>query len=154
MAEDKPGKKDKVIHTRVSESLDEEIKTRASGLGISVSNLVRNALLNAFGLVEGVIADSESIAESARAKGVAPPAELSGPRPPRSDDQVVGWQRLVLNLNAVCSACNAILSKGSEAAVGVTGAGFDPRSVICLKCLERSVRDDDGDDEPTPSDGS
>ena len=44
-------KKEKVIHTRISESLDEEVRKHAAGLGVSVSNLVRNILLDTFGLV-------------------------------------------------------------------------------------------------------
>src|SRR2546427_8147322 len=65
-ASDEKEKKEKVIHTRISESLDEEIRRRAGRLGLSVSNLVRNVLLNTFGLVEDIVADSASIARSAQ----------------------------------------------------------------------------------------
>ncbi len=42
-------KKAKVLHTRVPASLENELKTRARGLGLSVSTLVRNILGNTFG---------------------------------------------------------------------------------------------------------
>ena len=58
--------KEKVLHARISETLDQELRTKAASLGLSVSNLVRNILLNTFGLVEDVLSDSASIARSAR----------------------------------------------------------------------------------------
>ena len=54
--DDGPEKKERVIHTRVPESLEAELRERAKDLGISVSNLVRNVLGHAFGLVGDVVA--------------------------------------------------------------------------------------------------
>jgi hypothetical protein len=122
MTEDSEKKK-RVIHTRVPESLDKELKEKASTLGVSVSNLVRNVLLNAFGLVEGIVVDSARIAESTKKEAAS------------DGDAVIGWQELVLNLNAVCLECNEILAKGSTAAIAVT-QGVGTRPVICMKCLE------------------
>src|SRR5436189_1518285 len=48
--EDEP--KDKVLHTRIPESLEDAIKDKARRLRIPVSNLVRNVLEQAFQLVE------------------------------------------------------------------------------------------------------
>jgi hypothetical protein len=62
-----PEKKERVIHTRVPESLEAELRQKAQDLGISVSNLVRNVLGHAFGLVGDVVADSQAIARAARA---------------------------------------------------------------------------------------
>src|SRR5262252_4462948 len=59
--------KERVIHTRVPESLEAELRRRAQDLGISVSNLVRNVLGHAFGLVGDVVADSQAIARAVRA---------------------------------------------------------------------------------------
>ena len=142
--DDRNERKERVIHTRISESLDEEIRKTATGLGLSVSNLVRNILLNTFGLVEDIMADSAHLARS------APGADWEEPRPSattRSRQRegggetagpVLGWQQIVLNLNAVCDRCNAILAKGSEASVAVRdGAG--PRTIICPRCLEEAT---------------
>ena len=120
-------RKPSVIHTRIPESLDQAIKRRAGTLGLSVSNLVRNVLLNTFGLVEGVIADSASVARA----GAAVAAPL-GPPPP-----VLAWQEVTLNLNALCERCNTILPKGTRAAIAVT-AGPGPRPFRCVDCVEHA----------------
>ncbi|MEZ4401792.1 MAG: hypothetical protein R3B06_17320 [Kofleriaceae bacterium] len=121
-------KKERVLHTRVPEHLESELKERAADLGVSVSNLVRNVLTHAFGLVGDIVADGAQVARSASGAGRARP-----PQPAAGD--VLGWQPLVLNKNAVCAACNAILARGADGAVAITdGAG--PRAIVCPACLE------------------
>jgi hypothetical protein len=119
-------RKERVIHTRVPESLETELRERASDLGISVSNLVRNVLGHAFGLVGDVVADSHAIARAARGdkKAVA-----AAPQP--SLDDILGWQPIVLGKNAVCARCNALLPRGRDAAIGV-----GTQLVVCPPCLE------------------
>lgn len=143
-------KKERVIHARVSESLDRELKDRASQLGVSVSKLVRNVLQNTFGLVDGIIADSAHVARAAsrlRRPEDAPEPPLSAatapsPSPPITP-KIIGFQELVLNLNALCSQCNDILPRGTRAAVAV----LDPpvphatRTVICTPCLQEISHD-------------
>lgn len=121
-----PEKKERVIHTRVPESLEAELRERAQGLGISVSNLVRNVLGHAFGLVGDVVADSHAIARAAR-------GDIKKPAPAGavSVEDVLGWQTIVLGKNAVCARCNTILARGKSAAVG---AGT--QLVVCPPCLE------------------
>src|SRR3954467_15941219 len=72
--------KDRVIHTRVPESLEAELRERAQDLGISVSNLVRNVLGHAFGLVGDIAADANAIARAAR--GGRPMSSRSIREPP------------------------------------------------------------------------
>jgi len=128
-------RKASVIHTRIPESLEAEIRKRAASLGLSVSNLVRNVLLNTFGLVESVIVDSADVARSARA--------LGKPVPPRSEGPpVLAWQEVTLNLNALCERCNAILPRGERAAIAVTDAP-GPRIFRCLACLLEISHDTD-----------
>lgn len=139
-------KKERVIHTRISESLEEELKGRASSLGVSVSKLVRNVLQNTFGLVEDIVSDSASVARSARGDGPigseAPAASAAAQGGAVAPGRIIGWQPLILDLDAPCQGCNAILPKGSEAAVAVTdGAG--PRLILCGECLEKRSRDHD-----------
>ena len=124
---DDPEKKERVIHTRVPESLEAHLRERAQELGVSVSNLVRNVLVHAFGLVGDVVADSHAVARAARSGKVT------------ASDEVIGWQTLVLAKNAVCSRCNAILPKGKPAAVGTTERGT-VGPIVCTPCME-------GDDE-------
>jgi hypothetical protein len=120
-------RKERVIHTRVPESLETELRERAQGLGISVSNLVRNVLGHAFGLVGDVVADSHAIARAARGDKKPPTAAP----PPASLDDVLGWQPIVLGKNAVCARCNALLPRGKDAAIGA-GTSL----VVCSPCLE------------------
>jgi hypothetical protein len=147
---------ERVIHTRVPERLEAELKERAGSLGVSVSNLVRNVLNNTFGLVEDIVADSARVAFSARS-GLRPSDGAgSGPVPAAGratdDDDVVGWQEMILNKNAVCDRCNAILPRGGDAAIAIAFT-TGPRSIVCPRCLEeirhgrdrRDVRDPDRD---------
>jgi hypothetical protein len=137
-------RKERVIHTRVPESLEAQLRQRAEDLGISVSNLVRNVLGHAFGLVGDVVADSHAIARAARGgparAASTPPPSASHPAtatasPPPSFDDVLGWQPIVLGKNAVCVRCNAILPRGTDAAVGL-----GTQLVACLACLEELRR--------------
>ena len=134
MSDDDEGRerKERVIHTRVPESLDEEIRERAQSLGISVSNLVRNVLRNAFGLVEDVIADGASVARSARGEG---PLEEGEERPIRPG-RVLGWPPLVPEMQALCSRCNAILPRNREAWLAVTERPGEAPVFHCADCVE------------------
>jgi hypothetical protein len=126
-------KKERVIHTRVPESLDDEIKRKASGLGVTVSNLVRDVLENTIGLVEDIVNDSTQLARAARGEPVQ--RSRSARRRNSGGGEVIGWQPAVLNVNAVCDACNAILPKGTKAGIGIVDGGERP--FRCEACLER-----------------
>jgi hypothetical protein len=125
-------RKERVLHTRVPDSLDKHLKRRARTLGMSVSTVVRNVLLTTFGLVEDIVNDGTDIA-------LAVSGKEPGPRRPRgragaTSDDVVAWQDAVLNVNAVCDRCNAILPKGVRAAVGIREQP-GPRAILCPSCL-------------------
>jgi hypothetical protein len=141
-------RKERVLHTRVPESLDRHLKHRARNLGMSVSTVVRNVLLNTFGLVEDIVTDSTNVALSIAGQGALPSGDRAGARRPLGSDgaseaeEVLGWQEVVLNLNAVCDQCNAVLRRGTRAAIGVRERP-GPRAVICRRCLERVAAPDD-----------
>ncbi len=130
-------KKEKVLHTRIPESLDEEIRERSAKLGISVSNLVRNVLQNAFGLVEDIVADAASIGRSARGEPQAP-GGTAAPDPRPLVGRVLGWQEAILELNAVCDRCNTILARGTRAAIAVI-EGVGSRPIRCLPCVAEAA---------------
>lgn len=134
-------RKEKVIHTRVSEGLEEEIRERAARLGVSVSNLVRNVLQNTFGLVEDVVADAANISRSARGDVRSRREQAAGGgESHEAPGRVLGWQEAALSVNALCEACNAILPRGTRAAIAVVeGAG--PRPIRCLPCMEEVLRE-------------
>ena len=131
-AADEPEKKERVLHTRVPESLEAELRERAQSLGISVSNLVRNVLGHAFGLVGDVAADAHAIARAARGD------RADKPEPTAVDAiaDVLAWQPIVLGKNAVCARCNALLPRGNDAAIG----DANPRLIVCPPCLEELRR--------------
>ena len=115
--------KDRVLQARIPQQLDTELRDRAEQLGMSVSTVVRNVLLNTFDLVEGVVADSAQVARAAQGRMDAP----------AEPGEVVAWQEGVLNRNGLCEHCNAILPLGEKAAVGVP---VSSRPVfLCLDCL-------------------
>jgi hypothetical protein len=127
-----PEQKDRVIHTRVPESLEAELRKRAEDLGMSVSNLVRNVLGHAFGLVGDVVADSHAIARAVRSKGVTVSA-------PAAIGDVLAWQPMVLGKNAVCAQCNELLPKGTSAAIGVAEHG-GAKVITCSTCFEELAK--------------
>ena len=111
----------------MSEKLDSELREKAAGLGVSVSNLVRNILLNTVEMVEDIVADGSSIARAAsKSKAPAEAGDTQG--------VIFGWQSLTLNINAICEACNAVLAKGSGAAMAVGGPGLPP-TFRCEPCV-------------------
>jgi len=123
----KDQKKQRVLHTRVSEELDEELREKAAGLGVSVSNLVRNILLNTVEMVEDLVADSSSIARAA--------SKDKPSKEPPTTAQLLGWQDLQLHLNALCEVCNEVLPKGSQAKVAVFSAPTTPL-FRCATCVD------------------
>ena len=129
---EEPEKKERVLHTRVPESLEAELRERAESLGISVSNLVRNVLGHAFGLVGDVAADAHAIARAARGERTGKPE----PAPADAIADVLAWQPIVLGKNAVCARCNALLPRGNDAAIG----DANPRLIVCIPCLEELRR--------------
>ena len=137
-----PGdRKDKVLQTRIPRVLDQEIKKRARNLGTSVSTVVRNVLLHTFDLVDDIVTDSTNIALSLAGEETHNDRRRAEPE---ADPAVLGWQEAILNLNAVCSHCNAILAKGTTAAIGIPEAP-GPRTIICITCLA-TIRARSGDD--------
>ncbi len=131
-ARPEPELKERVLHTRVPERLEAELRERAAALGISVSNLVRNVLDHTFGLVEDVVADGHAVARAARGGRKRPAGSAAAaPAPTPAIDDVLGWQPIVLGKNALCARCNAILPRGKDAALGV-----GTTLVVCPPCLE------------------
>lgn len=126
-------RKERVLHTRVPGSLDRHLKRRARSLGMSVSTVVRNVLLTTFGLVEDIVHDSADIALAATGHGTDAGRRSSDAR--RAAD-ILAWHDAVLNRNAVCGECNAILPKGSRAGIGIAEA-HGARTVVCRQCLAR-----------------
>ena len=141
-------KKERVLHTRISEALDQELRSKAAELGMSVSKLVRNVLVNTVDLVETVVSDSAQVADRARLVGESfQPRDPHAPMQPTAQStEILGWQRLTLNLNALCVSCNAILPKGTEAFLGMSTRG--PSGAFrCVSCVDGDAAGNDAESD-------
>ncbi len=137
--------KDKVLQARIPENLDEELRGRAEALGMSVSNVVRNVLLHTFDLVENVVSDSAQIARVIQGGEAASSTPTVEPVDANTENDVIGWQVATLNRNGVCDQCNAILTKGQTAAVGVP---VQARPVLlCPACMDKLTSSEPTGDE-------
>ena len=142
---DEPPRKERVLHARIPESLDEAIRAHAAGLGMSVSNLVRNVLANALDVASAAAGrpSRNGRRRTSHPDGPAalPPAGADAAVRPSVAATVLAWQDATLNLNAVCDRCNAVLTRGSRAAVAVTDLPTPHRPIRCLSCLEELAHD-------------
>jgi hypothetical protein len=154
-------RKERVLHTRISANLAENIYRVAEDLRVPASNLVRNVLEDAFSVVETVtdnVGDLiESIldeAERARARlarsvgrtrrAVRRPATVRGADEPGADadegerpaefPDVLGWQPMLLNHEQRCSDCGARIPKGERALVGMSATGLT-NTYLCVPCM-------------------
>lgn len=129
-------RKDRVLQARIPEQLETELRDQAGRLGLSVSTIVRNALLNTFNLVGDIVSDSVRVAGSL-SHPLAPTAKAkpTAPAPDAFPDQILAWQPGTLNVNGVCDRCNALLPRGSRAGVGVPS--HERPVFICMDCLKQ-----------------
>lgn len=128
-------RKERVLHTRVPQSLERQLKRRAQSLGMSVSTVVRHVLLNTFGLVEDIVTDTTNVALSIA--GVPPTPSRRAGRDGADVSEaadVLAWQEVVLHRNAVCDRCNDVLRRGAGAAIAVREAP-GPRAILCRRCF-------------------
>ncbi len=155
-------RKERVLHARIPEDLERELKKRSDSLGLSVSTVVRNVLMHTFDLVEGIVIDRTRLEPRTpsrrRRSSVASSSEASPVRsgetatvsdatadPTANSAPPLGWQQLTLNVNAVCEQCNALLARGTVAAVAIPIA---PRpSFLCVDCVG-SLGEANVDDTP------
>ena len=156
-------RKDKVLHTRISEDLDDTLRTAAEELRVPVSNLVRNVLEDVFDVVETVTENVEDLLEDLMGEShkvrerfghrrrtretytgrvrKPDPTDIEGPtaevvdteRPEFSD--VVGWQPMILNRTRSCVDCGTALDVGERAFVGLTQDGLSPHT-LCRDCAD------------------
>src|SRR5436853_4405458 len=131
--EDEP--KDRVLHTRIPESLEDAIKTKARRLRIPVSNLVRNVLEQAFTLVEDVVDDGLEIASTAR-RGAERVRDAALRLRGRAAD-VYGWQELILNRDERCRNCSAELDRGKPAYRGLSEEPNAAPVFVCPACVSK-----------------
>ena len=140
-------RKDRLIQTRVPRHVEETLKREARRRRVTVSQLIRNLVEDAFQLVDGVVADVDQIvADSvslARSVGAtarriagrrgAPPAVAPG----ADLSHVDAWSEVVLQRPAPCAGCGVRLPRGGRAFAGLSGAPGAARAWLCSLCIGR-----------------
>jgi len=151
-------RKERILHTRISEELEEDLRRAAEDLRVPVSNLVRNVLEEAVTVVEAVSGEVSGLIDDVveSAEGVAQrlakrPGRDAGARRGRWTEaaraartragepagappaKILGWQAVVLHEAQRC-ACGRELAAGSPAHLALTPAG--PAAFYrCADCI-------------------
>lgn len=118
---DKELRKDRLIQTRVDRRLQKVLVEQAKQRRISVSNLVRNILEDAFGLGDP---GTEPILD---------PDTLEVAKPPALD-HVYAWNSVILGREAECSRCTAAMPSGTSGLIGLSEDPSAPRAWLCAEC--------------------
>jgi hypothetical protein len=156
-------RKDRLIQTRVPRHVEETLKREARRRRVTVSQLIRNLVEDAFQLVDGVVADvdqivagSVSLARSVGAtarriarRGAPPAAKPSAPAAAPSEpaaepsepgadlSHVYAWSEVVLHRPARCAACGSGIPRGERGFTGLSDEPGAPRVWLCAPCTER-----------------
>jgi len=149
-------RKDRLIQTRVPRHVEETLKREARRRRVTVSQLIRNLVEDAFQLVDGVVADvdqivadSVSLARSVGAtarriarRGAPPAAKPSAPAAQPSArgadlSHVYAWSEVVLHRPARCAACGSGIPRGERGFTGLSDEPGAPRVWLCAPCIER-----------------
>jgi len=139
-SEDRPEKKERVLHTRVPAVLERELKRFADSLRVPVSNLVRTILEDAVH-----VADAAGTGLETRLKHAATVIEHERERlkkkvTPDRLSSVFAFQDVTLAQPAVCAQCDQPLARGARAHLGLHSDG-DTRGqnvIVCGACLPRT----------------
>jgi hypothetical protein len=135
-SDDRAGKKERVLHTRVPAVLERELKRFADNLRVPVSNLVRAILQDALS-----VADAAGTGIEARLKNAAKTLETERERFKKKVNLdplagVVGFQAITLAQPSSCSKCHEPLPRGTKAHLALSeGPHRGPNLIVCHTCL-------------------
>ena len=141
-------RKDQLIQTRVPDELSLTLREAAKQKRVTVSQLIRNVLEDAFDLVGDVVGEAVSlgstvkrdamrIADSAkgRKRSAAATAAVASDADPM--EGVEAWQEVRLNKDVVCAQCARIVPRGDRAAFGLGGDPGATKVWLCAVCAAR-----------------
>ncbi len=137
--EERPEKKERVLHTRVPAVLERELKRFADNLRVPVSNLVRTILEDA---VE--VADAAGTGLESRLKQAAVAIEHERERLKKKVAHdplaaIFAFQDVTLAQAAECAQCKEPLARGARAHLGLQDRGEQsPPVIVCSGCLPRA----------------
>lgn len=146
-------RKDRLIQTRVPESLESALKDEAVRRRLPVSQLVRNILEDTLHLVGDVVDGVDAIVQEsiemgrsvgrgvARARANITPSVTTDAAPAEPAvgaaelDDVYAWNEVVPNKPAACSSCGVELLPGRTAFVGLRDDPSRGRAWACADCI-------------------
>ena len=134
-------RKDKVLNTRISEELDEQLRKTAESMDVSVSQLVRRALQrtvdmvgnlsgNVEHLIQEVVEDVQNITNVGRVE--------SHGRDLRANpalERVVGWQQITSQRRVRCALTHEYIEAGADAYASVN-VDASPVIIISARAFE------------------
>ena len=112
-------RKDRLIQTRVDRRLQKVLLEEARRRRMSVSNLVRNVLEDAFNLAD---------------PDVGPTIDGDTPIATPELDHVYAWNAVVLGRAVTCSLCGTKLGAGDTGLIGMSDDPAKPRAWLCTSC--------------------
>jgi hypothetical protein len=128
-------KKERVLHTRIPAVLERDLKRLAHQLRVPVSNLVRTILEDslrvadkASGMVEAELTNVARAVSRERENIQRRLRDLD------SEEDVLGFQPMVLAQPTQCSRCKAGLARGDRGWLGLR-ATPGPAIVVCADCV-------------------
>lgn len=143
-------RKDRLIQTRVPESLESALKEEATRRRLPVSQLVRNILEDTITIVGDVVDGVDAIVQDsiklgrnvgqtvARARVTSEPATPPAPAASEPADDlsdVYAWNPVVLHRDAACARCKTALVAGTSAFVGMRDDASRGRAFLCGTCI-------------------
>ena len=129
-------RKDRLIQTRVAEDLDEALRREARRNRVTVSQLIRNVLEDAFHLVDNIVVGAANLTETVRRDAQRIAASAQGRERARKGlvDRIEAWQDVVAGKPAECTRCEAAIKKGTRALLGADPADPSVRAWLCPTC--------------------
>jgi hypothetical protein len=129
-------RKGRVIQARVPDDLGETLAEAARQKRVSVSQLIRDVLVDTFTLVDGVVASTRELSEQVRRDARRIAESARGRR--GGDDafaDVDAWQELLVNREVACARCERALARGERAFASVGGGSA--RRWLCAACAQQ-----------------
>lgn len=129
-------RKERVVHTRVPEVLDRELKRFAANLRVPVSNLIRTILEDAVSVADvagGRVGESlKSAARSIDVERERLKQRMHADQP----SDIFAYQAVTLAVPATCARCRTALHVGSVAHLGLSDAPSGlPKVFVCPTCI-------------------
>jgi hypothetical protein len=146
-------RKERVLHTRISEQLAGDIRQIAEDLRVPVSNLVRNVLEETFSAVENVTDGMGDLLEDVIEQAERASDRIHDFQRRRKEresreahrqqgfegleefEEIEAWQPVILNATRRCDADGREIRRGEQAFVGLTASGLSG-TYLCPSCVE------------------